>query len=410
MHKKKGVLVLLALSIFLIVESVRLQLPVAMFGNGDLESMEIGISMTPDNADLNFRIGRTYHNLMLEDENKVTSLFANSLQNNPLLASSWLELSEIFVDKGESDKSLVALNRAHELAPLSIARLWQGSILALRLGEENRAYNNFKIVATADPSLRTTVFDTIWLVTGDNDFILNNIIAEEVLLSYMDYLIATKRADASLAVWDKIESMNEIDVNKNFLNYMNFLIDNQKSRQAHAIWSKIVGRNESESLVWNGGFELKPLNAGFDWRITTDNNPGVLMDRDSEKSVEGELSFKVEFDGKNNNEFYHLSQIVPVEPNAEYLFTAKVKTENITTQNGISMETHCYPDWKLMSKSTKPLTGTNDWTNVSMRLETPESCNDLLIRVRRFQSDNFDKFISGTAWIDDVKIIDLGNS
>jgi len=75
----------------------------------------------------------------------------------------------------------------------------------------------------------------------------------------MDYLITTKRADASLAVWDKREIINEIDINKHLLNYMNFLIGNQKSRQPHAIWSKVVGRNESEFLVWNGGFELKPL-------------------------------------------------------------------------------------------------------------------------------------------------------
>lgn len=410
MIKNKSALILLALSVFLIVESFRLQLPGVFFGNGDLKSMELALSMTPNNSDLNFRLGRTRHNLMLGDQNELVEPFVNSIQHNPLLSSSWLELSEIYVDKAENNKALLALNRAFELSPLSIARLWQGSILALRLGQNNMAFDNLRIIAIADVDQRAAVFDTMWLVTSDEELILNKIVSEEMLVDYMDYLVDTNRADASLNVWNKIASLNDIKADEQFLNYMNFLIDNKKSRQAYSIWSKIMGSDSNDSLVWNGSFESDFYNAGFDWRIMPGNNEGVLMELDSDKSIEGEKSFKVQFDGKSNNDFYHLYQIVPVESNAEYLFVAKVKTENITTQNGISLEAHCYPDWKLMSKSTKPLIGTNDWTNVSMKVTAPENCDDLLIRVRRFQSDKFDKFISGTAWIDDVKVLDLGNS
>jgi len=275
---------------------------VVLFGNGDLESMEVGISIAPNNPDLNFQIARTYHNFMLEDEDQVVSKFKTSIQNNPLFTSSWLELSEIFLDKGEEEKALLALNRAYELAPLSIARLWQGSILALRLGQEDMAYEKLRVFATADPELRTAVFDTIWLVTSDNDFILNEVITDEVLLSYINYIITTKRADASLAAWERMESLNEIQVDKQFLDYMNFLIDNQKSRQAYVIWSKIVGSDRSDSFAWNGG---------FDWRVMTDENPGVLMIVDSERSIEGKNAFKLKSNGKNNNNFYHFYQIVP---------------------------------------------------------------------------------------------------
>ena len=136
----------------------------------------------------------------------------------------------------------------------------------------------------------------------------------------------------------------------------------------------------------------------------------MLIDLDSGKSVEGNKSLKVEFNGKHNVDLYHVYQIVPVETNRDYLFTARINTEDITTKNGISWEIHCYPDWRIMSKSTESLTGTNSWTNISMRLQIPESCEDLMVRVRRFKSDKFDKFISGTSWIDEVSLVDLGNS
>lgn len=336
--------------------------------------------------------------------------FNNSIEYNPLLASSWLEINEIFLDKGENDKALLALNRATDLAPLSIARLWQGSILALRLGQRDMAFENMKTVATADPELRTTVFDTIWLIANDNNLIMDEVITNEVLISYIDYLITTKRAEASLAVWEKIESLNEIQPDKQFLDYINFLIDNQKSRQAYMIWSRIIGNNQNDSLIWNGGFESKSLFGGFDWRVMTDDNPGVFMNTDSKNSNEGKNSFKIKFNGKHNSDFYRLYQIVPVEAENSYIFSAKVKTQDITTNNGISMESYCYPDWKLMSKATKSIPGTNDWKKIRMKLDIPKNCNDLPIRIRRFKSDNFDKFISGTAWIDDVKILNLGNS
>lgn len=410
MTKKKGALVLLALSLFLVVESIRLNLPGVLFGNGDLESMEAAIFISPNNPDLNFSLGRTYHNLMLGDQSQAVSKFSDSIKLNPLLASSWLELSEIYLDNGERDKSLLALNRSYELAPLSIARLWQGSILALRLGQEDMAFENMKFVAKSDPDLRTSVFDTAWLVANDAQFIEDKVITNEVLISYINYLITTKRPQASLAVWERLEKLNKIRADKQFLDYINFLIDNEKSRHAYMIWSRIIGNHQGDSLMWNGGFESKSLYGGFDWRIVPDNNPGVIMATDSNRSFEGQNSFKIKFNGKHNNDFYHIFQIVPVEPENSYLLTAKVRTEGITTRNGIGIESYCYPDWKLMSKSTKPLTGTNDWKKISVKLDVPKNCNDLIVRIRRFQSDNYDKFISGTAWIDDVKMLNLGNS
>ncbi len=60
-----------------------------------------------------------------------------------------------------------------------------------------------------------------------------------------------------------------------------------------------------------------------------------------------------------------------------------------------------------MSKLTKPITGTNNWTKVSIKLQILENCEYLIVGIRWFKSD---KFISGTTWIDDVRLIDLGNS
>jgi hypothetical protein len=44
-----------------------------------------------------------------------------------------------------------------------------------------------------------------------------------------------------------------------------------------------------------------------------------------------------------------------------------------------------------------------------LKVDVPEGCDDILVRMRRFRSNDFNKFISGSAWIDDVKLVEIGN-
>ena len=254
MNKRVGVLVLLVVSILFIGESARLQFPGVLFANGDLESMEVGLSMTPGSADLNFRLARTYHNLMLSDGDKESSLFIKSIEQNPLLASSWLELSDVLIGLGEDKKAYLALKRAREIASLSIARLWQGSILALRLGKEDMAFENFRIVAHADPDLRQRVFETSWLLSDEPEIVFDKVVSDEILVSYIEFLMSTNRADASLLVWEKIKENGIIRPGDLFIKYIDFLIDNKRSKRAYAIWEEVVGDSQSDNLIWNSGF------------------------------------------------------------------------------------------------------------------------------------------------------------
>ncbi|HEX9665647.1 MAG TPA: hypothetical protein VGA95_03720, partial [Thermodesulfobacteriota bacterium] len=156
------VFVLLALSLFFLEETLRLGLSSIFSKKGELESMEKGLFLNSSSAELNLDLARVYHMLMQGDEKRVQTLYVRSIELNPLLTSSWLGLTEVFLENGENDRAQATLGRALELIPLSIGQLWEASILALRLGSKTMALDSLRIVAKADPGRRGRVFDICW--------------------------------------------------------------------------------------------------------------------------------------------------------------------------------------------------------------------------------------------------------
>ncbi|MBI4229020.1 MAG: hypothetical protein HY693_04775, partial [Deltaproteobacteria bacterium] len=389
------VFVLLALSLLFFEETLRLGLSSIYSRKGQLDTMEKGLFLNSSSAELNLDLARVYHMLMQGDEKRVQALYVRSIELNPLLTSSWLGLTEVFLENGENEKALATLGRALELIPLSIGQLWEASILALRLGSEAMALDSLRIVAKADPGRRERVFDVCWQLIDDPELILNNVVSDEILPSYLNYLISKDKLDETFPVWERIKRAGIVsDVNT--FSYIEFLARKDKVPEAFSIWSEMFPNIKDDALVWNGGFENDPLGRGFDWIINLID--GVSMDFDWKKKTKGVRSLRLEFDGKHNVDFYHVSQVIPVEPDTEYLLMSDVATQDITTRNGIIWEAYC----NNMMKATEPLTGTVDWKRIELSFVTPSGCRSVTLRLRRYKSEKFDRYISGTAWVDDV--------
>ena len=363
--------------------------------------MEKGLFLNSSSAELNLDLARVYHMLMQGDEKRVQTLYVRSIELNPLLTSSWLGLTEVFVENGENEKALATLGRALELIPLSIGQLWEASILALRLGSKTLALDGLRIVAKADPGRRGRVFDICWQLIDDPGLILNKVVSDEILPDYLGYLISKDKLDETFAVWKRMEIVGKVPNDVAF-GYIDYLIGKDRISEAIFIWSEMFPNIEDDTLVWNGGFENDPFGRGFDWKINQID--GVSIDFDWKEKTKGVRSLRLEFDGKHNVDFYHVSQVIPVEPDTEYLLMSDVATQDITTRNGIVWEAYCSD----MMKATEPLAGTVDWKRIELSFVTPSDCRSVTLRLRRYKSGKFDRYISGTAWVDDVKLLRIG--
>jgi hypothetical protein len=158
-----------------------------------------------------------------------------------------------------------------------------------------------------------------------------------------------------------------------------------------------------QNLIINGGFEEETaLRGGFDWRIGT--VPGAEISFDRAESFEGKSSLKISFNGKENVNFHHVYQYVALKPNQEYLLKAHVKTKAVTTKSGIQLEIAGIGP--AFHGASEPLTGDNGWKELTISFRTPNQSPGGIVRLRRERTDKFDRFISGTVWVDNVRLLE----
>lgn len=398
---KSRQLVLITLSLLAIVLAVRLGMSSVLSLEQDTASLERSVSLDGGNAEASYRLARLYQLNMTGDEETAEELYVNSISRSPLLAASWLGLTELFIESGEAGKAKITLERSDEIIPSSVGLLWESSMLSFSLGETRQALGKLKKVADADPARRRKVFDICWDLGNTPRSILDNVVSDEVLPDYLRYLIGKDMLTETYPLWERMVESQSVS-GEPALGYIDFLITRGDVPKARTIWDSLHPDNGARSTVWNGGFEQDTDSRGFDWKI--DMTEGVEIDYDYKNKTEGKRSLKLEFSGENNVEFLHVRQVVPVEPSSHYLLTSYIATDSITTRNGIAWEVYC-PGLDAVSEV---YTGTVDWTTAQVAFDTPPGCNYVDIRVRRFKSDKLDNLISGEAWIDNVGLINLG--
>ena len=157
----------------------------------------------------------------------------------------------------------------------------------------------------------------------------------------------------------------------------------------------------NQSLIWNGDFARDFLNGGLDWRWSSPFGASIGFDAPPPSS--GGRSLRLDFSGGANLDLGEPLEFVPVEPGHSYHFHAALRTEGITTENGIVFLISD-PHHGAAVVSTENLTGSHAWTPADVDYTTGPQTHFLIVQVRRAQSHLFENKLSGTAWIGDVSL------
>ena len=350
------------------------------------------------NYDINYNYQLAWNHYKSEEYKKAENYYVKSLVSNPLYSKSLVDLAEINLEEANYSNVDSLLNTAFSLSPLSFKLLWRMSILSLWTGNDALS---LKILTNISKINDNKVFDLAWRVYSDNELILNNFVNNKNIVTYMNFLINNNKIDESFVVWKEINERN-IDTEDFSERYMDFLLRNNEINKALILWEASYGKIDDSKLVANGGFESKPVNSGFGWKIKKSDK--AFIGYDWEEKVEGKYSLNVVFNGRENVNFQNISKIIPVDSESDYKFTSYIKTDDITTQNGVFWELACYPIYKLFLTNTEIFTGNHDWTKIEKNISVPESCNALKITLKRNLSNKLDKFISGKVWLDEVRL------
>jgi hypothetical protein len=228
---------------------------------------------------------------------------------------------------------------------------------------------------------------------------------------YIGYLCEIGDHELAKNAWQKKVSYGFKSGREETIRYIEFLITKGKLNEGFEAWKEALREEglkipSDGNLITNGGFEQdKLLGGGFDWKIG--KVKGAEISFDSSVASDGKRSLKIAFDGKENVNFYHVYQYVPLRPETEYLLRTSMKSDKITTRSGVKIE--IIGIGPRLYSASEPVTGTNEWNVMTLTFKTPAGSQGGMVRVRREETQKLDRFIGGTVWIDDVQLREKTN-
>lgn len=341
----------------------------------------------------------------------LTPVFVAAMERNSASPFRWCDVGEAFEATGDRERAEYCYRRAATLGPGDANILYAIADYYARIQDSARAVPPLAAIlrlSTGDRVLTENVFAYLERVEARKNGLLEQAIPNENAgRAYLRYLIGEDDAVAASEVWT-LARKRGYDDDTLTVDYTAFLLNRKQFDSAARVWSAHFADprdGDSKSpLVFNGGFEREFTGGALDWRFEGVN--GVTMQRDRLSSSEGDYSLRLEFSGNDNPDFHHLSQLVLVPP-GRYRFEAQMRTDKITSDEGVRFRIQAAESKLSLSVETPALAGTNDWQQTTATFEVPPGVRMLSVQLERRRSIRIDNQLTGTVWIDAVKLTKL---
>lgn len=389
-----------------------------------IEGADMAGRFSPDDPLIHWQRGGVYLSAAAEEQEAARLAvaldeFRLAARKSPEDYRVWLALGRALDRGGETAEARQAIERAVALAPNHFDPRWAFGNHLLRAGDRNGSFAQMRLALGNRPSALPLVFDYAWnAFNGDGKAVTAALDpATELKPKMIALLINRGRVDDGLALWRSIAAPTPDDIR----DVTESLVNVGRHRTAYELWSTAAlpagverPRPDAGSLLANGGFEGKLSNAPFySWRLLTGNLAKLLLDR--KKPREGQQSLRVGFDLRGNVAFTIASQIVPAKPSTAYRLSFWAKLEDLESLSTPLIELYD-PALELsvagrVRAATPPLPADrdHDWKEYQLDLTTTAATEALKLRIQRLPCPEAPCPISGRIWLDDFKLVELGN-
>lgn len=399
----------LAVAAALIIFSIKIVVADYYAAKSTPEGLGRAARLEPLNARYPYLLAHYWHySLERGDLGQALASYHRALALDPHSAKIWMDLAEASEELGDLEQAREAYAAALQCYPASADVAWRYGNFLIRHGDFANALTSIHRAVKGDRTLASAAISTYWRANPDVEVILDQGLPplRSVYLDAIQYFTKGRSADAALAVWKRlIQTKGKLDLSPG-LALIDVLVEQDRISEAKKVWQDALESagvvNPSEvygSLVWDGGFEGDFIDGGFGWTHKIEE-PGIRYAFDQETKHSGARSLRVMFDGSGNFDFRDLVQRVPVLPNTTYELSAYLRTDGITTNNGLRLQV--FDSDK--AETTPQLTGTQPWTRVELSFATGAKTHLLTIALRRIRSEKIDNKLAGTVWIDDVSL------
>ena len=386
----------------------------ARFGNRlDVQDLHRAAALDPGNAEYYHQLGLIYaYSLNEGDPAKAIKHLQEATELNPRNAFYWADLADVCDSNGDAACANQAVSKAVSLSPMTPRFEWLAGNHYLQRGHPEQAMDHFRSLLALDDTYAQPVFQVCLRAVGDPQTVFQKVLPannDPVLqLAYLDAVSNPSNIDFANQVWEQISSNGFSGSVADAKPYLECLLNTGNVPQAEKVWQDLIKAGvvrkpsigDADNLVYNGGFEQTPLDAGFDWQDP--NTPSVEADFRDPSAYRGSHCLRVDYAAGHNFESEPVSELVPVDPRQSYRLTAYARSEGITSDSGPRLrvvDPEC-PD--CLSVSTPPTLETTPWHLLTLDFTTGAKTRVVWLSVWRPRSRTFPMEIGGSFWLDNV--------
>jgi tetratricopeptide (TPR) repeat protein len=380
---------------------------------------ERAVRLEPANPRNWYLLGRSYlYDFEQPDTPRAIQALRKSIALDPNSAEALLDLAIAYDSEGDTAQAREAYLTAQRVYPLSADVSWSYGNFLLRQGEQDAAFREIHKTVELDPKRAAEAFSRALLAQPDATVVLGKAVPSTttVYLAILHPLSAAGDLDNAQLVWDRLVSLHEKIQLRDVVSFFDGLLHQRRPAHAARMWSEAVSMMQDPpppdpqgSLLWDGGFESGYVGGGFAWRFVP-STPNVQLSLDRSEKHSGEQSLRILFNGHENLNFEDGCHNITPEAGKRYLLTAWVKTQSLTSSEGVRLQIFVFTPTKNESVTTEEVHGTQDWKQISLSWTPPEGAEFGSVCMKRRMSDQPESDIQGAAWIDDVSLIPVNEA
>jgi len=382
---------------------------------GTTPALERALAADPRNPEIYHRLGqaRLYGftdsnpKAGVEDLREATSLAPNR-------PAYWEDLALASESLDDGSSAQAALAQAVRLAPVSPRVYWLAANYDLSSGETAKALVELRDVLRLGPNYSGPLYELCLRSNMDPATVENAVLpaggGPALRLEYATFLVNQHQAEAARKVWDDTVATRHNFSFSAAQSYVDSLMRTKQYAGAHKAWRDLeqLGVIENphdgdiDELMFNGGFERQPLNAGFDWHY--DPAPYLRLDFADTEAAEGRRCLRLAFAVPSNAEYEPVFQDVAVEPGQSYILTALARSEGITSDSGPRLRVVDLVRPETLDTSTPQTVGTTSWHTIQAEFTTGTDTRFIQVFIWRPRGLAFPTQISGIFWLDEVSL------
>src|SRR5438128_1102051 len=410
-------LIVVVPGLIFVLTAIRIGAASVLEGRGSLSDLQKAAALDPVDPEVYRRLG-VLECYVLDPPNYTDSLrhLRRATELAPLRSLYWSNLGAACETSGDRACADAAFERLLSLDPMMPRSYWVVANHYLRTDRSQDALAQFRRLLELGPDsgYAERTFQLCLQAANDPDAVFRQVLAgrkdPELGLEYVDYLSRHGQPDAAYRVWALAVANAQPFSLALAKPYLERLLDLHQYQEALTVWEdlerlrvvKKPAKGDPGNLVFNGGFEQDPLNAGFDWHSAEASF--LSFDFADPGAHQGNRCLRLNFTVKRNETYQPVYQLVPVVSGQAYQLAAYVRSEDITSDSGPRLHVFDPMHSESLDVSTETTVRTTPWHPVNLSFQAGPDTRFVVVSVWRPRSRTFPPEISGSFWLDEVSL------